>query len=267
MAAAVLVLVRCRLLRARGDLLGALAALDEFGHTGAGLVPEWLEQRLAAAAVGVCLAQGRPDAALERLPRQVPEGHVPLLLALGWTKLATGAAVESGRLARQVTQQPVGALDLHVGAHLLAAASALVLGQAEPAGISLREAGQAGRTVGLPAAVRRGSAPRQGRCSTSADPFSRHARTAASAPRRGRAASRRSRPRRGRRAGVLVQPLTEREREVLGYLDALLPTDEIAARMFVSVNTVKTHVRAILRKLSAERRNEAVRRARELGLL
>jgi LuxR family maltose regulon positive regulatory protein len=66
---------------------------------------------------------------------------------------------------------------------------------------------------------------------------------------------------------VLIQPLTEREREVLGYLDALLPTDEIAARMFVSVNTVKTHVRAILRKLSAERRNEAVRRARELGLL
>jgi LuxR family maltose regulon positive regulatory protein len=54
---------------------------------------------------------------------------------------------------------------------------------------------------------------------------------------------------------------------VLGYLDALLPTEEIAAKMFVSVNTVKTHVRAILRKLSAERRNEAVRRARDLGLV
>ena len=51
------------------------------------------------------------------------------------------------------------------------------------------------------------------------------------------------------------------------YLDQLLPTEEIAARMFLSVNTIKTHVRAILRKLAAERRNEAVRRARELGLL
>ena len=139
-AAAVLVLVRCRLLRARGDLQGALAALDDFGLTGAGLVPAWLEQRLTAAAVGVCIAQARPEAAVERLPRQIPEGEVPLLLALGWTKLATGAAVESGRLARQVTQQPVGGLDLHVGAHLLAAASALALGQAEPAGLSLREA-------------------------------------------------------------------------------------------------------------------------------
>jgi LuxR family maltose regulon positive regulatory protein len=35
----------------------------------------------------------------------------------------------------------------------------------------------------------------------------------------------------------------------------------------VSVNTVKTHIRGILRKLSANRRNDAIRRARELGLL
>ena len=66
---------------------------------------------------------------------------------------------------------------------------------------------------------------------------------------------------------VIIQPLTKREAEVLAYLDQLLPTEEIAARMFLSVNTIKTHVRAILRKLAAERRNEAVRRARELGLL
>jgi LuxR family maltose regulon positive regulatory protein len=37
--------------------------------------------------------------------------------------------------------------------------------------------------------------------------------------------------------------------------------------MFVSVNTVRTHVRNILRKLAASRRNEAVRRARELKIL
>ena len=37
--------------------------------------------------------------------------------------------------------------------------------------------------------------------------------------------------------------------------------------MFVSVNTVKTHVRAILRKLEVSGRNEAVRRARELELI
>ena len=35
----------------------------------------------------------------------------------------------------------------------------------------------------------------------------------------------------------------------------------------LAVNTIKTHVRGVLRKLAASRRNEAVRRARELGLI
>jgi LuxR family transcriptional regulator, maltose regulon positive regulatory protein len=66
---------------------------------------------------------------------------------------------------------------------------------------------------------------------------------------------------------VLIEPLTEKEREVLGHLAELLSTEEIAARMFVSVNTVRTHVRAILRKLAASRRNEAIRRARALQII
>ena len=65
----------------------------------------------------------------------------------------------------------------------------------------------------------------------------------------------------------VLEALTEKEREVLGHLAAMLSTDEIAAAMFVSVNTVRTHVRNILRKLDASRRNEAVRRARALGLI
>ena len=54
---------------------------------------------------------------------------------------------------------------------------------------------------------------------------------------------------------------------MLGYLAELLTTDEIAATMFVSVNTIRSHVRSILRKLGVNRRNSAVRRARELGML
>jgi LuxR family maltose regulon positive regulatory protein len=64
-----------------------------------------------------------------------------------------------------------------------------------------------------------------------------------------------------------VEQLTTKELEVLCHLEALLTTEEIADAMFISVNTVRTHVRNILRKLSAARRNEAVRRARKLGLL
>jgi LuxR family maltose regulon positive regulatory protein len=64
-----------------------------------------------------------------------------------------------------------------------------------------------------------------------------------------------------------VIPLTKKEQEVLGYLAELLTTEEIASTMFVSVNTVRSHVRSILRKLGVTRRNEAVRRAWELRLL
>ena len=68
-------------------------------------------------------------------------------------------------------------------------------------------------------------------------------------------------------ASPIVDLLTDKEMEVLRHLAALLSTEEVARTMFVSVNTVKTHVRGILRKLAASRRNEAIRRARELGLI
>jgi LuxR family maltose regulon positive regulatory protein len=81
-------------------------------------------------------------------------------------------------------------------------------------------------------------------------------------------------PRRGRTGTAtapvqleVVQDLSEREMEVLRHLAEMLSTAEIAATMFISVNTVRTHIRSILRKLSVSRRNQAVRRARERGLL
>lgn len=68
-------------------------------------------------------------------------------------------------------------------------------------------------------------------------------------------------------APVVVERLSEREQEVLRHLSRMLSTAEIAAEMYISVNTVKTHLRSIYRKLSAGRRSEAVRRARQLELI
>ncbi|MEU0563524.1 LuxR C-terminal-related transcriptional regulator [Dactylosporangium sp. NPDC006015] len=67
--------------------------------------------------------------------------------------------------------------------------------------------------------------------------------------------------------GSLVEPLTERELTVLRYLQGTMSNLEIASTLYVSVNTVKTHVKNIYRKLHAGRRREAVERARELRLL
>ncbi|WP_064448222.1 LuxR C-terminal-related transcriptional regulator [Micromonospora sp. NBRC 110037] len=65
----------------------------------------------------------------------------------------------------------------------------------------------------------------------------------------------------------LDEPLTERELTILRYLQSILSNVEIAAELSLSVNTVKTHVRNIYRKLDATRRRDAVRRARELRLI
>jgi LuxR family maltose regulon positive regulatory protein len=66
---------------------------------------------------------------------------------------------------------------------------------------------------------------------------------------------------------LVVEQLSAREREVLTHASEMLSTAEIAAEMFLSVNTVKTHLRSIYRKLSATHRSEAVRRAQQLELI
>ncbi len=77
----------------------------------------------------------------------------------------------------------------------------------------------------------------------------------------------------GRRAGAtatpapIATPLTEREMKILRYLPTMLSNAEIGAETFVSLNTVKTHLRSIYRKLGANNRADAVARARSLGLL
>jgi LuxR family maltose regulon positive regulatory protein len=67
--------------------------------------------------------------------------------------------------------------------------------------------------------------------------------------------------------GLLVDPLSERELEVLKLLDSDLSNREIATRMFVSLDTVKTHTKHLYRKLGVRARHQAVARAKELGFL
>jgi LuxR family transcriptional regulator, maltose regulon positive regulatory protein len=65
----------------------------------------------------------------------------------------------------------------------------------------------------------------------------------------------------------IVEPLTAREREVLGFLPSHLSGRDIAAKIYVSPNTVKSHMKAIYRKIGAASRSEAVDIAISRGLL
>ena len=66
---------------------------------------------------------------------------------------------------------------------------------------------------------------------------------------------------------LIVEQPSEREREVLVHLADMLTTAEIASEMYISVNTVKTHLRSLYRKLAVAHRSEAVRRARQLRII
>jgi LuxR family maltose regulon positive regulatory protein len=65
----------------------------------------------------------------------------------------------------------------------------------------------------------------------------------------------------------MIEPLSERELEVLKLLRSELSGPEIAQQLIVSLNTLRTHTNNIFKKLGVNNRRAAVRRAEELALL
>lgn len=63
-----------------------------------------------------------------------------------------------------------------------------------------------------------------------------------------------------------AEPLTRRERVILSELDEETTLEEIASRLFVTRNTVKSQVRSVYKKLGVSNRAEAVACARQIGL-
>jgi LuxR family maltose regulon positive regulatory protein len=69
------------------------------------------------------------------------------------------------------------------------------------------------------------------------------------------------------RGALAGDELSDRELEVLRLFATPMTQREIGDRLYVSLNTVKSHAKSIFRKLDVSDRSEAVARARELGLL
>lgn len=261
-------IVQARISRVGGDAASALAVLDAARRQppSAGVRP-WLDGRLAAETAAAWTAAGRPDLALRALADLDPEAGADVQVEVARARLARGEAAAAAVIEHLLTR-----VDLPLGVRV----DSLLL--------RAKEALERGDTTGAAAAVDRAlrtAAPERLRLPFLEAPprlrgFLRHhgelaaghgwlevgepARPVPPAPAAPPAAQHANRT-------VLIEPLTEKEHEVLVHLAELLSTEEIARQMYVSVNTVRTHVRAILRKLAATRRNEAIRHARDLRII
>ncbi|MFI7061287.1 LuxR C-terminal-related transcriptional regulator [Kribbella sp. NPDC050124] len=259
--AAALALVRARLLRAGGDLDLAAAELraarGSYGSQGG-----WLSQALIVDQAKLLVSQHLPQEAIRVIEQSEGRDQAASLLVL------QRAAAEAGQrppAQSRVATDRTEPLEIQVDGWLVQAAESISAGNTGRGGLCLERA----LRMAAPEQLRRPftEAPPSLRTllQPSGDLMRQHPWLRGPSHRgRGRAADRWGVP---RSELVITTSLTSKEQEVLEYLAELLTTEEIAGTMYVSVNTVRSHVRSILRKLGASRRNEAVRRAWELGLL
>ncbi|MFE9614146.1 LuxR C-terminal-related transcriptional regulator [Streptomyces sp. NPDC006012] len=290
-------LVRARLSLARGEPRAALAATEN-GVTAVGASP-WAQDHAALVASAALLADGDPEAAAEAL-EPVAARRPACAVAAARARLAAGDPATALELLDAL---PAGGPDgpaLAVRAMLVRAEVAHRAGDVTAARRLVAEALRAARRERLRRPFREAGAwlspllatrPARDWLTAPGDPVNSglaNSRLASNgAGKRGPGSSRpvdggpapdgaarhgatRQEPDRqepDRRFAPVVEELSPRERDVLGRLAQLMSTEEIAADLYVSVNTVKTHLKSAYRKLAVNRRADAVRRARERGLL
>ncbi|MFF5753925.1 LuxR C-terminal-related transcriptional regulator [Streptomyces longwoodensis] len=248
-------IVTARLLLARGR---SRAAAETAGAPVPAVVTSpWAEGRATLVAAEAHLAEGRPDAAAQVL-REVADDDPECAVGAARAHVAAGDPSAALRVLDGATAHRRLGPAVRVRAALARAHAAQVEGDRAAARHLLADALQDARRDRL----RRPFAEALPWVEPLlAAPPLRHLAAGWLLP-DAEAPARRAEP-----APVLVERLSGRERDVLARLAELMSTEEIAADLYVSVNTVKTHVKSVYRKLAVNRRHDAVRRARELGLL
>ncbi|MEU3094453.1 LuxR C-terminal-related transcriptional regulator [Streptomyces sp. NPDC006967] len=263
-------LTTARLHLARGDPGAALMAVE--AEVRADDVSPWARGEAALVAAAAHLAEGRTQTAAGLLS-EVPDERVACAVGAARVRLATGHAAAAVHLLDQVRPEGRAGPAVTVRATLVRAQAADEAGD----GVAAR------RLVARALAEARGERLR--RPFIDAGPWIRPYLRDTTPPRRPTTRPSGTGPIGTGPSGtgpngtappprpydppppVVVEELSGRECDVLRRLALAMSTDEIAADLYLSVNTVKTHLKSVYRKLSVNRRNEAVRRARDLGLL
>ncbi|MGI5526542.1 LuxR C-terminal-related transcriptional regulator [Streptomyces syringium] len=244
--------LRSRLELTQGRWEAALTTLGDPGQH----PMTWPAERLAVARSHAVLAHGDHEAAVAALHGGDGDGPA-LTVALAHAHLAAGRTDRARRLLAHADRSHRSNLVDHVRIRLLRARIAMLGGDPHAAHAPLAQALDAAR----PEQLRRPF--------TEAGPWLRHLLERADGADTSRLARSwlSTRPPDGPRTPAFVEPLSGREREVLACVARMLSTNEIADELHLSVNTVKTHLRSVYRKLCVSRRREAVELGKELHLL
>jgi LuxR family transcriptional regulator, maltose regulon positive regulatory protein len=261
-AVACLMVASAGLAEGRSDVATQFLARARSGWS----VPAWLEQRLSLAESRACAAAGDTRAALAAAERAGRDAPLTAAVALAHARAATGdgpnarralaPALAAGNDAPEQVRLQAWLVDARLsygsgdGARgRRSLTSALRLAEREQLRLSfVMERGWIGPLLRRDPELAR-----------------THRRLFTPALHDGQPAAPLGAPERA--AAPAVEPLTEREREVLRHVSGMLNTAEVASEMYISVNTVKSHLKSIYRKLAAAHRGEAVRRARQLELI
>lgn len=267
--AALVAVVRAQLLQDRGELTGSYQALrGGRSHLADGARARYLTHWAAAVEADLRTAHGDVDTARSLLLPLLEEDAGPvsrLAVALARADLRDGDPRSAARILPE-WEDGVGrgaVLSVRLDAGLLDALTARQLGDHRRATRTLERVLQLAEPEGFRRVFIRQGREARDLLTTHLDSGTAYwplVNELVAAIGTGRAPE-------GLPAPVVSEPLTDRELTVLRYLQSILSNVEIAAELSLSVNTVKTHVRNIYRKLDATRRREAVRRARELRLL
>jgi LuxR family maltose regulon positive regulatory protein len=261
-AVACLMVAWAGLAEGRADVATQFVARARSGWS----VPAWLGQRLSLAESRACVAAGDTRAALaaaERLGRDAP---LAAAVALAHARAVAGDGANARRALAPALAAGGEAPDrVRLQAWLVDARLSYGSGDGTRGRRSLTSALRLAEReeIRLPFVMERGwIGPLLRR-----DPelARTHRRLFTPALREDHPAAPSGAPERATVAAV--EPLTEREREVLRHVSGMLNTAEVASEMYISVNTVKSHLKSIYRKLAAGHRGEAVRRARQLELI
>ena len=261
-AIAALVAARCEL--AEGNAKAASEALTRAGQDWS--PPPWLAHRLVLVQSSVCVAAGDPKSAVEVAERAEPQSALDAAVVLAQAWLAAGDTQAAGRALAGVGISGEPPEPVPLAGWLVDARLSYGSGDGARGRRSLERALRLGKPERLRLAFameRNWIQPVLRRDPELAHAYRDLLELSQVTPARLTA----QRSAQGQPAPIIVEPLSKREREVLRHVSAMLSTDEIGSKMYISGNTVKTHLRSIYRKLSAAGRGEAVRRAKELNLI